>query len=47
MTNEEKIKLIMEYVDDAYPIPGYFTENVERAITQALKVIEVREGTES
>lgn len=47
MANEEKVKLIMEYVDDAYPIPSCFTDNVERAITQALKVIEVREGTES
>lgn len=47
MTNEEKVKLIMEYVDDAYPIPSYFTDNIEGAITQVLKVIEVREGTES
>ncbi|HHV13242.1 MAG TPA: hypothetical protein GXX75_23500 [Clostridiales bacterium] len=47
MTREEKARIILEAVDEAYPVPSYHEDDVREAIVKALVVIERKEAEEN
>ena len=46
MTKPDKAQIILQEVDEAYPIPSYFGEDVHMAIVKALVIIEKEEVKE-
>jgi hypothetical protein len=44
MTKPEIAQIILECVDEAYPVPTYFEDDVREAIVKALVIIEREEA---
>jgi len=46
VTKPQQAQIIMQAFDEAYPIPGYFEEDIQTAIIKALVIIEIEEAQE-
>jgi hypothetical protein len=46
LTKAEKVKIILQAVDEAYLIPSYFEEDIQTAVMKALVMIEKKEAEE-